>query len=130
DQPIIDAAPLKNGVPLGRGAVDMDLSTGLLQFPEQTDQLVTMNVDSVLEAQVWLVGVESEIELGSSHRTDRALPLRIAVCDRRDDVRLATTKQVGDLGRGKYVLHDRRDIRRLLRDVRRIDADLSKLLRI
>src|SRR5262249_7823222 len=78
DDPMVDPAPLEDGVALGRGAVDVQSLALALEFSQQGVQLFAVDVDSILEVLVGAVGVQRHVEFALPQLRDVALKLRPA----------------------------------------------------
>src|SRR5260221_1307347 len=60
--PIVDAAPLKNGVAFGRGSVNVDAFSIALEFFQQGIEFFAMDINTILKVAVGLIGIELEIK--------------------------------------------------------------------
>src|SRR5258707_7631497 len=61
--PVVDAAPLENGVAFGRGSVNVDAFSIALESFQQVIEFLAMDINTILKVAVGLIRIELEIKL-------------------------------------------------------------------
>src|ERR1700730_9409081 len=61
--PVVYAAPLKNGVAFGRGSINVDAFPIALEFFQQVIEFLAMDINAILKVSIGLIRIELKIKL-------------------------------------------------------------------